>query len=364
MPADPRGTVVTLKDGSKAVRWRENGRRPQQSGFKNKTEAQRWFAVDVAPRLRRGAPDPSITFDAFCHLFLERHGATIARRSKETLEERLAPARAVFGEWPLRELEEATDDVAAWSATLGEGSRYRLMSAFRQALGAAQRWKYIASNPAVDAGSNPQPRVEELLPFSTEEVDALARELGPAYGALAVFAAETGLRTNEWVALERRDLDRAGRAATVQRRYADGVLTPYPKTARSRRRVPLTTRALDALNGIPPRLDTALLFPAAKGGHIGLDTWRAREWYPALDAAGIDRRGPYHLRHTFATEALAAGISTFELARLMGTSIAMIDRTYGHLARDSEEAIRARLDARGGRSDVLRTPSDEQGAKG
>lgn len=92
-------------------------------------------------------------------------------------------------------------------------------------------------------------------------------------------------------------------------------------------------------------MDTPLLFPAARGGH-SLDTWRTREWYPALDAAGIARRGPYALRHTFATEALAAGVSTFELARVMGTSVAMIDRTYGHLARDSEAAIRARLDTR------------------
>jgi len=36
----------------------------------------------------------------------------------------------------------------------------------------------------------------------------------------------------------------------------------------------------------------------------------------------------------------------------MGTSVAMIDRTYGHLARDSEQAIRARLDARAERSGV------------
>ena len=43
----------------------------------------------------------------------------------------------------------------------------------------------------------------------------------------------------------------------------------------------------------------------------------------------------------WATEALAAGISIFELARVMGTSVEMIDRTYGHLARDSEQAIRA-----------------------
>ena len=56
--------------------------------------------------------------------------------------------------------------------------------------------------------------------------------------------------------------------------------------------------------------------------------------------------GPYCLRHTFATEALAAGISTFELSTLMGSSIAMIERTYGHLARDSEQQIRTRLNAR------------------
>jgi integrase len=121
-----------------------------------------------------------------------------------------------------------------------------------------------------------------------------------------MFAAETGLRTHEWAAVERKDLDRHGRAVTVQRRYADGVLTPYPKTARSRRRVPLTTRALAAVDAVPPRLDTQLVFPAARGGYVQLDTWRSREWYPALEAAGIDKRGPYHLRHTFATEALAA----------------------------------------------------------
>jgi hypothetical protein len=32
----------------------------------------------------------------------------------------------------------------------------------------------------------------------------------------------------------------------------------------------------------------------------------------------------------------------------MGASVAMIDRTYGHLAPDSEDSIRARLDVRSG----------------
>ena len=40
------------------------------------------------------------------------------------------------------------------------------------------------------------------------------------------------------------------------------------------------------------------------------------------------------------------------LPRLMGCSTAMIDRHYGHVARGSDDAIRARLEARPGRSGV------------
>jgi hypothetical protein len=36
----------------------------------------------------------------------------------------------------------------------------------------------------------------------------------------------------------------------------------------------------------------------------------------------------------------------------MGSSVQMIDSRYGHLARDSEATIRARLDARAARSGV------------
>ena len=328
-----------------------------ESGFRNKTEARRWFADHVAPRLDRSAPSPEITLDEFCDLFLDRHGATVSKRTRDTLAERLAPARAVFGDWKLSELEGAAADVARWRASLPDTSRYRLTLALRQALGAAVRWRYLTRNPAVEAGRNPEPRSEELLPFVREEIDALAVELGPLYGPLVVFVAETGLRTNEWTALERRDVDRTGPAVTVQRRYSDGVLTPYPKT--SRRRVPLTARAMDALDALPPRLDTPLLFPAPEGGHLNLNNWRNRIWYPALDAAGIKRRGPYHLRHTFATEALAAGVSIFQLARLMGASVKMIDRTYGHLAHDSEAQLRHLLDARAERSGVEVAPGEE-----
>lgn len=342
-----RGNVYETRTGF-GIRWREGDERRFQSGFRTKTEARTWFREQVAPRLHRGGPSAEITFDAFCELFLTRH--TGAPSTVKTLCDRLAPAREHFGTWTLAEMENASADVAAWRSSTPEGSRYRLTSALRQCLGAAVRWQHITRNPAVDMGPNPQPRTEEINPFSTEQIDMLAAELGPAFGPLVIFAAETGLRTNEWTALERRDVDKT--AATVQRRFAKGRLTPYPKTVHSRRRVPLTDRALAALEQLPPRIDTRLLFPAAHGGHIGLDTWRTREWYPALDAAGLTRRGPYALRHTYATETLAAGVSIFQLARLMGTSVEMVSETYGHLAHDSEAEILARMNARGDRMGV------------
>lgn len=51
------------------------------------------------------------------------------------------------------------------------------------------------------------------------------------------------------------------------------------------------------------------------------------------------------MRHTFATWSLAAGMSIFTLSRRMGTSVQMIDATYGHLASDADDYDRGLLDA-------------------
>jgi integrase len=91
---------------------------------------------------------------------------------------------------------------------------------------------------------------------------------------------------------------------------------------------------------------------SANGRLIDLHNWRAREWKPALEAAGIGHGTIYTLRHTFATNAIGAGIGLFELARYMGTSVEMLDRVYGHLVVGAEQAARAKLDAAAGRSGV------------
>ena len=84
---------------------------------------------------------------------------------------------------------------------------------------------------------------------------------------------------------------------------------------------------------------------------MNLHNFRSREWIPAVKAAGFvtpDGKAAkriYDCRHTYATMSLAAGVSLFSLARRMGTSVEMIDRTYGHLAPDAEEYERGLLDA-------------------
>jgi integrase len=205
----------------------------------------------------------------------------------------------------------------------------------------------MGANPAVEAGANPTPRPAEIDPFTAEEIEAICLEIDSADRALVVFASETGLRTNEWTAIERRDIDRDGPAALVRRRYARGQATPYPKT--QRRRVPLTTAAFEAVALLPPRIDTLLVFPAAEGGPIEINNWRRRAWHPALEAAGIRQRGPYQLRHTFATRALAKGVSIFKLARVMGATVRTIDHHYGAFIRESENEVRTLLEASGGR---------------
>jgi hypothetical protein len=69
---------------------------------------------------------------------------------------------------------------------------------------------------------------------------------------------------------------------------------------------------------------------------------------------------PYDLRYTFASNGLHAGVTVFELARVMGTSVRMIERHYGALVDGAHAAIADRLDA----LDALREVELEAAARG
>jgi integrase len=155
-----------------------------------------------------------------------------------------------------------------------------------------------------------------------------------------VFVGLTGLRPEEWLALERGDVDREAGVVHVRRVYTDGQAKLYGKQTRSLRAVPLPLSAALALDGLPPRVDTRLLFPGVRGGPLNLNEWRADEWTPAVRAAGLEHRSPYALRHTYATFAIAAGCRCSRLPASWG-------RASGRSTRRMATCFRMRSIGRG-----------------
>jgi integrase len=348
MPPIQRGQAYRLGPNRWGLRYYDaDGRRRRKSPFQSRSAALAHYRDVIEPQLR-GEPEPvpELTLAEFVSLYLERHAVNVRPATLQTLRERLAYATAAFGDVPLRDLERMTGEVASWRATLPERSRYGIVQALRQTLEAAVRWGYMDRNPAKLAGPNRQPSSRPVRAFTVAEVEAIAAELSPMYQPLPAFAAATGLRPEEWQALERRDVDRRERMLSVRATVSGGELVELGKTGGSRRQVPLSRRALDALDALPARLDTPLLFPAPSGGLLNLDNFRRREWTPAVEASGV--RTPariYDLRSTFASNALADGVSVFQLARVMGTSVRMIERHYGAMLDGSGAEIARLLDA-------------------
>ncbi|HEY8764125.1 MAG TPA: tyrosine-type recombinase/integrase, partial [Solirubrobacteraceae bacterium] len=325
----------------------QSGKRQRKSPFASKSAALAHYRDIIEPQLRgERASMPELTLGEFVPLYLERHGATVRPRTIATITERLRTAESAFGSVPLRELSGMASEIAAWRARQPEGVRYARLGALRQVLEAAVRWGYVDRNPAKLAGRNRQPAARTVRAFTRAELNALTLELPASYAPLPMFAASTGLRPEEWQALERYDVDRRAGVLTVRQTVSSGEIVELGKTQRSRRQVPLSRRAIGALDAIPARLDTPLIFPAPQGGVLNIDNFRRRMWAPAVEAAGV--RLParlYDLRSTFASDALAAGVSVFELARIMGTSVQMVERHYGTLLDGAGAGISSRLDA-------------------
>ena len=211
-------------------------------------------------------------------------------------------------------------------------------------LAQAERWELIERSPARHI-ANPKPPKTEIQPFeSWAEIEAIAEESTRASRQSRSSQSARGFAPRNGSRWKGATSTHQG-VVHVRRVYTHGRLKECAKTSRQRRRVPLRTRVIEALDELPPRLDSPLLFPAPRGGHIELGKFRSRHWTPALRAAGIEHRRIYDMRHTYATWSLAAGVSLFHLSRRMGTSVAMIDATYGHLAPDAEDQERIVLDA-------------------
>lgn len=234
-------------------------------------------------------------------------------------------------------------EVEVWIAGLDTPStRWEVSRVFRQLFTQAAR-HYQVTNPVT---VSPQPRRAEVKPFKDlAELERVAIELGE-WGDTIRFVAATGMRPEEWIPLEHTDIDEQAQTVTVRRTYAEGKgLDEFAgKTASSIRTIPLSTAALTAYHTQRRRTpDPRLVFPAPRGGYLNLRNWRHRDWQPALEAASVQPRGPNALRHTFATWFLLHSDDRWLLAKLMGTSVDMIEQHYGHLLAPHAERSRSLL---------------------
>jgi integrase len=310
-------------------------------GFSSRAEARRALQNKLA-RLVPGRRAASLTLGEWVAEYLEAHQGEQVTVAK--LRWLLGKATAELGEVRLAEL--SPEQVCAWRLTVPEGHRFEATQALRQVLNRTVAWKLIDENPAKRGVPNPGRRCREQRPFeSWAQIRSLAELLGPRFGPMVLFAAATGLRPSELFALEHGDVDRAAGVVQIRRAYANGRVK-HPKTRLSRRAVPLQAIALEALDQLPPCQGSPLLFPNSRGGYLDFRNFNRRQRKPVQRAVVIEpSRDLYDLRHTYATFELRAGVPVFALSRFMGTSIAMIDLHYGHLAIDSYQHAVSLLDA-------------------
>ena len=236
------------------------------------------------------------------------------------------------------------EEIATWLASLmnvrkpneplSGKTKQHILDAMREILDCAVGWGYLTRNPASGRlVRRPKATPAVVNPFTSwQEVKRVAAKV-PGYAALIIFACATGLRPEEWAAVTWADIDLKKRTCRVNKVFVKGHLrTTNGKTDGSFRTVVLQDQAIKALKSLPRPINReALVFTAPEGGYINLNNWRRRVWKQAVEAAGVEHRPPYQMRHTYATLALAAGADIYFVSKELGHR--NIQTTLKHYAR-------------------------------
>jgi integrase len=234
-----------------------------------------------------------------------------------------------------------------------------LSSALKQAV----KWRMISQNPAsyVDL---PRLKKIEMKSFSPEEADRFLKAAAEdRWGTLWTVALTTGMRPGEYLALRWPDVDLKAGTVTIKRalvrRKDGGWAFEEPKTARSRRTIPLPPSAVAALvehkrrqaeerlaKG-PAYKNQDLVFATSTGSPLDQINLLRRHFRPLLKAAGLPTTfRVYDLRHTCATLLLAAGENPKVVSERLGhASVALTLDIYSHVLPSMQQQAAERLEA-------------------
>jgi integrase len=353
------GNVRRLPSGRYQARWAgpDGYVHKAPATFATADEADAWLAGELVARATNSWVDERRGATAFGELAAQWKAETVHKRPSTLardhgyLDRYLTPA---FGPLAVADIDAAA--VASWQAgLLAAGLAAATIGKARQVLAAildiAIRDKRLAGDNPVGLVKGPKIDDAEMMVLDRAQIADLADAIDPRYRALVIVACHTGLRMGELVGLVAGDVDLLRRRLTVTRNITEvnGTLHFGPlKTKAGRRVVPLSAEAVEALTpmvgGAGHRDD--ILFTAPRGGFLRPGAWRARFWYPALEAAGLEGLRCHDMRHTAVTLWCQAGIDPKTIATWAGHAsvVTVLDR-YAHWLPNRDDENLARLDA-------------------
>jgi integrase len=264
--------------------------------------------------------------------------------------------KPALGSIPLARLRAIHVEGAYTSMRLkGTGARVRQMAAtlLITALRDAVRLGMIPFNPALGV-AKPRPAKREMQVLDRDQVAGLleaARE--DRLYALYVLAIDSGMRQGELFALQWPDIDFEGGAVVVQRNLEEikgHLRLKETKTARSRRRIPVSRFTLDALHEhrklmLAEGHTTGYVFPDTGGGGLRKSNFQRRSFHPALKRAGLPRIRFHDLRHTCATLLLLADENVKVISERLGhASIQLTLDTYSHVLPTMQQRAADKMD--------------------
>lgn len=322
----------------------------EAKAFANTIEADKERGAFVDPRAGR------VTFGAFAEPWLAAQ--TFDDSTREAVASRLrVHLLPTFGQVELRAIRPST--VQAWNRGRQQQCAPRyvrvLLANLSGILGAAVEDGIIARNPcASSAVRAPKVEQQEIIPWSSERVDAVIAAHPGRYRALPVVAAGAGLRQGEVFGLRVEDVDFLGRRLHVRQqiKLVGGRPTPAPPKRGKSRHVPLAEvvaiALAERLRAFPPG-DEGLIFTSREHKPMSRTYYNTHIWKPALVAAGVEptrANGMHALRHYYASVLLHAGESIRALADYLGHSDPGFTlRVYTHLMPASEDRTRDAIDA-------------------
>ena len=233
-----------------------------------------------------------------------------------------------------------------------------LQKAFKDAV---MPFQLLTTNPAREL-KLPKQIKKEMKALSPEAAQTFLRECeNSKHGLLFEFALITGMRPEEYLALQWGDLDLKRATATIQRvlvrnRKGGGWTFQPPKTPRSRRTIPFPpylARQLEshkrAQNEARLKLGSEwehndLVFASECGSPLSLRNLQRRHFKPLLERAGLEEIRTYDLRHSCASLLLAADENPKVVSERLGhASIVLTLDTYSHCLPTMQQAATKKL---------------------